>query len=75
MFASAVSALMHDGANFPGIFQGSLSFLMLYLGMVSSEMVDQFFEEWVILACVGIFIVTFFLPFSIPPSYFDMDGD
>ena len=50
MFASAVSALMHDDATFPGIVQGSLSFLMLYLGMVSSETVVQFFEKPVILA-------------------------
>ena len=55
MFASAVSALIHDDANFPGIVQGSLSFLMLYLGMVSRETVGQFFEEPVILVCVGIF--------------------
>ena len=60
MFASAVSALMHDDDNFPGIVQGSLSSLMLHLGMVTSETVDQFFGEPVILACVGIFIVTCF---------------
>ena len=58
MFASAVSALKHDDANFLGIVQGSLSFLMLCLGMVSGETVDQIFEEPLIFACVGIFIVT-----------------
>jgi len=63
MFATAVSALKHDDANFNGIVEGSLSFLMLCLGMASDETIDRIFEEPVVFACVGIFIVTtiFFL--------------
>ena len=52
MFASAVSALLHDDANFNGIFQGSLSFLMMCLGKASDEMIDQIFEELVLFTSV-----------------------
>uniref|UniRef100_A0A7S1AZ59 Globin domain-containing protein n=1 Tax=Noctiluca scintillans TaxID=2966 RepID=A0A7S1AZ59_NOCSC len=63
MFASAVSTLKHDDANFSGIVDASLSFLMVCLGMASDATIDEIFNQPVIFACVGIFIVTtiFFL--------------
>ena len=43
---------------FDDIVQGSLPFLLHWLGTASGEAIDQIFEELVIFTCVGIFIVT-----------------
>eukprot|EP00450_Noctiluca_scintillans_P035959 CAMPEP_0194550370 /NCGR_PEP_ID=MMETSP0253-20130528/95677_1 /TAXON_ID=2966 /ORGANISM="Noctiluca scintillans" /LENGTH=354 /DNA_ID=CAMNT_0039397809 /DNA_START=410 /DNA_END=1474 /DNA_ORIENTATION=+ len=63
MFASAVSTLKHEEVDFKNIFDGSLSFFTLCLGMASVVTYRKIEAEAVVFACVGVFILgtSFFL--------------
>lgn len=63
MFASAVSSLDHDNDDFSGIQKGSLTFLLLSLGMVPHRTYEAIVDELVLFFCVCLFIITtaFFL--------------